>query len=130
MSASGPINILLVAAGGTLGCLLRYYVQEIDLFHTDKYYFTLGINITGCLVMGIVWAICSHLGVSQGWRLFLMTGLLGGYTTYSSFTLDALLLLQSRMTLRFLFYVSVTFFGGLAACAAGMSATGKILKML
>ncbi len=129
MSPFSLSNILLVASGGAIGCLLRYYVQSVNLFHADGYYFTAGINITGCCVMGILWALFNHFGVGNGWRLFLLTGLLGGYTTYSAFTLDALLLLHDRLTLRFLFYVTMTFVGGLAACAAGLYGTEKILKM-
>lgn len=129
MSPFSLTNILLVASGGAIGCLLRYYFQEVNFFHADEYYFTVGINITGCCMMGILWALFDHFGVATGWRLFLLTGVLGGYTTYSAFTLDALLLLHDSLTLRFLFYVAMTFAGGLLGCAAGLYGTEKLLKI-
>ena len=58
-------------------------------------YATLFINITGSLIMGLVAAYFAFKGdASQHWRLFLTTGILGGYTTFSAFSLDAALLYE------------------------------------
>ena len=58
-------------------------------------YGTLTVNITGSLVMGLFAGYFAFKGdASQSWRLFLMTGILGGYTTFSAFSLDAALLYE------------------------------------
>ena len=80
------------------------------------------INITGSIVMGLIAGYLAFKGeASQPWRLFLMTGVLGGYTTFSAFSLDAVLLYERGEMGLALFYVlgSVAFsiaglFGGLA----------------
>lgn len=62
------------------------------------------------------------------WYLFLLTGLLGGYTTYSAFTLDAMELVQQGRAMQALFYIAITFIGGLGGCAIGLFGTEHLLK--
>ena len=128
MGLSGIVECLLVFAGGGLGALSRFGVQHIGIFDDDKYYYTVAINISGCITIGILWAFFSHWQVAKAWYLFLLTGFLGGYTTYSAFTLDAMQLVQAGMWWRALFYVSITIIGGLGGCALGLFLTEKFLK--
>lgn len=120
----------LVALGGGLGALTRFGVEQLPFLEHDKYYFTVAINITGCLVIGFLWALFQHLGLSRWVYLLALTGFLGGYTTYSSFTLDAMQLIHNGRIGEMLFYVAVTVFGGLGACAVGLFGTEKLLKMI
>ena len=88
---------LIVFLGGGLGAALRHgmNVNIARLLGTGFPYATLLINITGSLVMGLVAAYFAFKGdASQHWRLFLTTGILGGYTTFSAFSLDAALLYE------------------------------------
>ena len=85
---------LIVFLGGGLGAALRHGINlaSARAFGTAFPYGTLLINITGSLLMGLVAAYFAFKGdASQHWRLFLTTGILGGYTTFSAFSLDAAL---------------------------------------
>lgn len=91
------MNYLLVLIGGGLGSVLRYQVTVSSgrAFGTNFPWGTFIINITGSTVMGLIAGYLAFKGeASQPWRLFLMTGILGGYTTFSAFSLDAALLYE------------------------------------
>lgn len=126
--SSTLIDLAFVAVGGAIGCMSRYSVEHIGIFDNDKYYYTVAINITGCIIIGTIWALFQHFGVHRYWYLFAITGMLGGYTTYSAFTLDAMLLVEHKMMMRALFYISITLIGGLGGCALGLFTTQRILK--
>ena len=86
-----------VFLGGGLGAALRHGVNlaSARLLGTAFPYATLFENVTGSLVMGLLAGYFAFKGdASQHWRLFLTTGILGGYTTFSSFSLDSALLYQ------------------------------------
>jgi CrcB protein len=90
-------SFFLVFFGGGLGAMLRHFVNIIcargigDSFP----YGTFIINITGSTVMGLIAGYLAFKGeASQHWRLFLVTGILGGYTTFSAFSLDVALLYE------------------------------------
>jgi CrcB protein len=118
------MNYLLVFIGGGLGSTLRHIINMITprVLGTGFPYHTFIINITGSIVMGLIAGYLAFKGeASQPWRLFLMTGILGGYTTFSAFSLDAALLYERGEIGLALFYVlgSVVFsilglFAGLA----------------
>jgi fluoride exporter len=120
------MNYLLVFVGGGLGSTLRYFVNVIcpKLFGPAFPYHTFIINITGSTVMGLIAGYFAFRGdASQSWRLFLMTGILGGYTTFSAFSLDTAFLYERGDLGLALFYVlgSVVFsIGGLFAGLALM----------
>lgn len=85
------LSLLYVALGGAVGAVLRYLsgVAALRLFGAAFPYGTLLVNIVGSLAMGLVIAFLSkRVNASDELRLFLATGLLGGFTTFSAFSLD------------------------------------------
>jgi fluoride exporter len=91
------MNYLLVFIGGGLGSSLRHTINIVcaRCLGPGFPYGTFIINISGSTVMGLIAAYLALKGeVAQPWRLFLMTGILGGYTTFSAFSLDALVLYE------------------------------------
>ena len=91
------MGYLIVFLGGGIGAALRHGINlaVARLLGTGFPYGTLMINITGSFIMGLVAAYFAFRGdASQHWRLFLTTGILGGYTTFSAFSLDAALLYE------------------------------------
>jgi len=91
------MNYLLVFLGGGLGSTLRHTINMVcaRLLGTAFPYHTFIINIMGSIVMGLIAGYLAFKGeASQPWRLFLMTGVLGGYTTFSAFSLDTALLYE------------------------------------
>src|SRR6201995_2794575 len=90
-------NYVLVFVGGGLGASLRHTINMVcaRCMAPGFPWGTFIINITGSTVMGLIAGYLAFKGeASQPWRLFLMTGILGGYTTFSAFSLDTALLYE------------------------------------
>jgi CrcB protein len=118
------MNYLLVFVGGGLGSTLRHIVNIVcpRLFGTAFPYHTFIINITGSTIMGLVAGYLASKGdAAQSWRLFLMTGILGGYTTFSAFSLDAAVLYQRGEIGLALFYVLGSVVFSIAGLFAGLA---------
>jgi CrcB protein len=91
------MGYLVVFLGGGLGAAMRHGINlaVARMLGTAFPYGTSLINITGSFIMGLVAAYFAFKGnASQHWRLFLTTGILGGYTTFSAFSLDVALLYE------------------------------------
>ena len=118
------MNYLLVFVGGGLGSVLRYLVNVIcpRLFGTAFPYHTFIINITGSTVMGLVAGYLAFKGeAAASWRLFLMTGIRGGYTTFSAFSLDTAVLYERGEIGLALFYVLGSVIFSIAGLFAGLA---------
>jgi CrcB protein len=90
-------GFLIVFVGGGLGAALRHGINLLSArwFGTTFPWGTLFENVTGSFVMGLLVAYFAFKGgVAQPWRLFLATGVLGGYTTFSAFSLEVALLYE------------------------------------
>jgi len=94
------LNLTLVALGGALGSCARYLVgvQATRWFGLGWPYGTLAVNVLGGLLMGVLIAVLAHRGGAdqERWRLLLGVGVLGGFTTFSAFSLDAILMIERR----------------------------------
>src|ERR1700761_853623 len=91
------MNYVLVFIGGGLGSCMRHAVNVVSqrVLGSHFPYHTFIINITGSTVMGLIAGYLAFKGDgAQSWRLFLMTGILGGYTTFSAFSLDTAMLYE------------------------------------
>lgn len=122
------IPALLVALGGALGSLARYgvNVSTTRLFGLGFPWGTLTVNVVGGLVMGLLAALLALRGGSNEARLFLMTGVLGGFTTFSAFTLDAVTLWERGEGATAAVYVVASVVVSIAALVAGL-ALGRAL---
>lgn len=116
-------HLLLVGAGGAIGSIMRFGVQRLFMPWTPTH-FPIGtflVNITGALLIGIIWGFqLRHLSVDQSWNLFLMTGICGGYTTFSAFTLENIHILDNGKPALFLMYIAGSVIAGLLATYAGI----------
>src|SRR5665213_2278723 len=118
------MNYLLVFVGGGLGATLRHSINVFcaRVFGTAFPYHTFIINITGSIVMGLIAGYLAFKGeASQPWRLFVMTGILGGYTTFSAFSLDTALLYERGEIGLALFYVLGSVVLSIAGVFAGLA---------
>jgi fluoride exporter len=116
--------LLFVGIGGGLGSILRYVISVFLGKHIPVVFplGTLLVNISGCFLIGVLYSIFNrHADFSTEWRLFLITGICGGYTTFSTFSYDGLLLLKQGSNLSFMMYVLGSVVIGLLATFAGVA---------
>ncbi|WP_375455942.1 fluoride efflux transporter CrcB [uncultured Methylobacterium sp.] len=115
------MNLLLVFIGGGLGSMARYGVGVASLrLGSDFPYGTMAINIAGSILMGLFVGWFTLRSGPQALRLFVATGLLGGFTTFSSYSLEAVLLLERGETGAAAAYVVGSVALGLAGLFAGL----------
>lgn len=118
------IHILLVAVGGAFGSVLRYLVGLWTLrrFEPNFPWGTLTVNITGSFLIGVLAeAIARKFGASAEMRVFLITGVLGGYTTFSAFSLDAITLVERGEPVTAAIYVGSSVVLSAIAVIAGLA---------
>jgi CrcB protein len=119
-------QILLVGAGGGIGSIARYLCQRYaNIFFPNHFpWGTFGVNVVGCLLIGIIWGISfKSFDSNENWKLFLMVGLCGGFTTFSAFTLEGIGLIREQRLALFFSYVAVSVVLGLLATYIGMRIT-------
>ena len=110
---------LWVSAGGAVGSSLRYLFYVL-IKQNNFPYATLLVNILGSLVIGLLFALnIKNELFSKDLNLFLMTGLCGGFTTFSAFSLDNMTLLQEGKIGTSLFYISLSVLAGIFATWLG-----------
>jgi fluoride exporter len=110
------------ALGGALGALARWAVGEALPSPAGSWpTATLLVNLTGCLLIGVLLAVLLARAPTHPWlRPFLATGVLGGYTTYSTFAVDTVHLAEAGAWAAAVGYVLVSVAGGVLAVAAGL----------
>ncbi|MBU6470998.1 MAG: fluoride efflux transporter CrcB [Gammaproteobacteria bacterium] len=111
-----------VAVGGAIGCCARLGVtQEVQtIYGRDFPLATLVINVLGCLLVGFVFfATLERLNVSPMMRAAIITGGLGGFTTFSTFAMESLLLIENGETARAVLYLALSVGLGLTAAFTG-----------
>jgi fluoride exporter len=112
-------NILLIGLGGGIGSITRYVASLVIKSKTFPFA-TLTVNLIGSFIIGLVFAISiKQEGMEDNWKLFLITGVCGGFTTFSAFSLENVQLLQSGKTGIALAYIIVSMVLGIAATFLG-----------
>jgi len=124
------MSVTLVAIGGAIGSALRYIFSVFagKIYGPDFPYGTLGVNIIGSLLMGILIGVLaryfSHL---KELHLLLAVGFLGGFTTFSAFSLDVFTLFERGDVQAAIFYIIYSLVGALGGLAIGIIATRAVL---
>lgn len=118
-------DILIVGFGGFMGSAARYAVYLFTAKHYAEkpYSGTLAVNLIGCLAIGLLSGGLIKMSNQTG--LFLIAGLCGGFTTFSTFALDGLKLIKDGLILQFILYASISMVGGLIVCLAGFYLTNN-----
>ncbi len=124
-------ELTAVILGGALGSLLRFLFSRFinDLLPKNYPWGIWVVNIVGCLVMGVIAALFLHKYLNSAFlRTFIMIGLLGGFTTFSSFSLDSLTLIQSGQFVTASLYILSTVILSIVATVIGFTAVSAILS--
>lgn len=117
-------HLLLVALGGMLGSALRYVASVLinSKMGTESSmpWGTFSVNIIGSFIIGLVFGYSMRsAGLEQNWRVFLATGVCGGFTTFSALSNESYLLLKEQQYAPLLLYIAASLLLGIAATAAG-----------
>jgi CrcB protein len=123
-------NALVVGLGGFIGSVCRYKLSGVFLHQFPGWRFPLGtfaVNLLGCFVIGLLAGLVEHRDLfAPETRLFLFTGLLGGFTTFSAFGYEAVYLLRRGDFSVSASYVGLSIAGGLLAVWAGHVLPGTV----
>ena len=125
-------TLLYVAFGGSIGAVVRAVVANLFQTETQSSFpgSTLIVNVLGCVLIGVIAALClGPLASNKEFiRSFLMIGLLGGFTTYSTFALDSVTLFQNQKFIALSGYITLSNVLGLLGAFAAFSLTSSLLK--
>lgn len=116
------MDILSIAAGGAIGAISRFYLGNLisRVIGSALPYGTFVINIIGCFFMGFFMTLIMERNLlAADWRLFLCVGVLGGFTTFSSFGYETLMLLQEGRLIDTLAYACGSVILGLTSALFG-----------
>ena len=114
-------NIIAVGAGSFIGGIARYIVSLAMKGISKGFpWATVLVNLLGCLIIGMLWGFLSrNASESTSWGLFLTVGLCGGFTTFSTFSKEALTMLQTGQIWGFASYIALSILAGIALVALG-----------
>lgn len=122
-------SVMLVGLGGFIGSVARYFVSKLNLQYDilSIPIGTLSVNILGSLIIGFLAGIAekSEL-ISAEWRLFLMVGICGGFTTFSSFTNENMMLMHNGQFFSAFLYTGLSILLGFAAVYLGYITTNLL----
>ncbi len=118
--------LLYIGAGSFLGGISRFlstrYIQNSVLSNFP--YGTLAVNVIGCFIIGLLFGLSERGNLTNTeWRLFLTVGFCGGFTTFSTFSLENIILLRDGEYLHFIVYTFLSIALGLIATVGGYSIT-------
>lgn len=116
-----------VALGGAAGALCRYALQQCAATGSGRLLITIGINLLGCLAIGIACTIAGNCNIPAWLNRMIVAGFLGGFTTFSAFALDTMEMLQTGKHLQAAVYVGISVAGGIVLCGLGMKLTEKLM---
>lgn len=122
-------RLLMIAVGGALGALLRYGISgwAYRLAGEGFPWGTLAVNLIGCLAIGVLWAGFERSPLPAEWSGFLFVGLLGAFTTYSTFALESMNLLRDGEVALALVNVVASSVGGILLAFGGLAAGRHLL---
>ncbi len=114
--------VLAIGAGSFIGGVLRYLVSQLmtTKFPAAFPFGTLTVNILGCLLIGLFFGLGERSGISQEWKLFITTGLLGGFTTFSAFSNETVGMLRDGQIVYALLYIGGSIIIGILATLGGI----------
>ncbi len=119
--------LFAIGIGSFIGGISRYLLSGAVQSKTAGLFpwGTLAVNITGCLLIGVVYGFADKGQMTNDWRLFLATGVLGGFTTFSAFSYETAELMRNGNNLTALSYVALSIFAGVLATFIGFLAVTK-----
>lgn len=123
------LRILLLIIFGSAGTLARYALQGLVQYRTGPSFptGTMTVNLVGCFLLGgVAQFALQHVTIPPDWRIGITIGFFGAFTTFSSFSWEAVKMLEDGDWVRAVAYVAVSVVGGLVAVLAGIRVAERI----
>ena len=114
-------QFFIVGIGSFLGGGIRYLISVFfnQKINPDFPYATLSVNLLGCLLIGVFYSLFEKSLIGNDWKLFLTTGLCGGFTTFSAFSMESVQLFKQGNLFAMLMYIIISIVLGIALTYAG-----------
>lgn len=130
--AALAIKVGLVAGGGAIGAILRYGLYEVTerLMAPGLPWATLAANLIGSLLIGMLWAVTEQFAVHRYFVPFVFVGLLGSFTTFSTFALEGFTLIRDGQHVVGISYMILSNLAGLILVFAGYAAARSVMSIL
>lgn len=122
-------NLLIIGSGGFIGSIARYLVSQLNLSvnFLSVPAGTLAVNTAGCFLIGFLTGVADKsMLLTAEWRLFLMVGICGGFTTFSAFANENLMLLHNGQVAAVILYTALSIFLGFLAVYLGYVTTNLL----
>ncbi|MFA6378888.1 MAG: fluoride efflux transporter CrcB [Candidatus Omnitrophota bacterium] len=126
------LRLLFIGLGGAIGTIFRYLVSSLDVKWSKGIFplSTLVVNLSGSLVIGLLWGLFDRSTLSPNIRMFVLVGILGGFTTFSTFTLENFNLIRDG-EMRIAFWnVLITNIAGIVLVFVGFVLSKYVMSIL
>jgi CrcB protein len=126
------VKFLLVLAGGAAGSLARYVLSGFVQTRTAQLFpwGTLTVNLAGCFLAGLLWGLFEEGTLAPQWRIFVFIGILGGFTTFSTYALETINLLRDGEWKTALISLFLNNAGGILLVYAGMLLARYVVSLI
>ena len=126
------VRILYIAAGGAIGAVLRYWVSGVSLRFLPAVfpYGTMVVNLAGSFLIGLLWGVSEAVLIAQNIRLMIFIGVLGSFTTFSTFSLESFNLVRDGEYVYFALNIILSVLLGLILVFAGYFLSRHVVQMI